>query len=113
FTKAAKKMNVVSDLSAEEEKEIKKPFGAIARIEKKAAVLQDAQQTYLNELTQRYNQKTKASKEYTQQHRAHMADPRVVSGFKPATKELAYSIVIKKSKGARLWDIDDNEYIDA
>ena len=113
FTKAAKKMSVVSDLSAEEEKEIKKPFGAIARIEKKAAVLQDAQQTYLNELTQRYNQKTKASKEYTQQHRAHMADPRVVSGFKPATKELAYSIVIKKSKGARLWDIDDNEYIDA
>ena len=42
-----------------------------------------------------------------------MADPRVVTGFRPATKELAYSIVIKKSKGSRLWDIDGNEYIDA
>lgn len=113
FTKTTKKISVVSELSTEEEKEIKKPFGAIARIDKKIAALNDAQQKYLTELTQRYNQKTKASKEYTQQHRMHMADPRVVSGFKPATKELAYSIVIKKSKGTRLWDIDGNEYIDA
>jgi glutamate-1-semialdehyde aminotransferase len=41
-----------------------------------------------------------------------MADPRVVSGFKPLTKELVYSIVINKSKGSRLWDVDGNEYID-
>ena len=42
-----------------------------------------------------------------------MADPRVVSGFKPATKELVYPIVIEKSLGNRLWDLDGNEYIDA
>src|SRR3546814_13250444 len=41
-----------------------------------------------------------------------MADPRVVSGFKPETKEIVYSIVVNKSKGCRLWDIDGNEYID-
>ena len=41
-----------------------------------------------------------------------MADPRVVSGFKPLTKELVYPIVVKKSAGNRLWDLDGNEYID-
>ena len=33
-----------------------------------------------------------------------MADPRVVSGFRPAIKELVYPIVVKRSSGARLWD---------
>ena len=42
-----------------------------------------------------------------------MADPRVVSGFKPLTKALVYPLVIKKSAGNRLWDLDGNEYIDA
>ncbi|RYD70830.1 MAG: aminotransferase class III-fold pyridoxal phosphate-dependent enzyme, partial [Sphingobacteriales bacterium] len=92
---------------------IKKPFGAAARIEKQSAALNDTQAKYLADLTKRYNDKTKASKSYTQEHRPHMADPRVVSGFKPATKELVYSIVINKSKGSRVWDIDGNEYIDA
>ncbi|MFD0751103.1 amino acid adenylation domain-containing protein [Mucilaginibacter calamicampi] len=101
------------ELTSEEAIEIKKPFGAIARIEKQSAALDDKQQQYLADLTARYNEKTRSSKAYTQKHRAHMADPRVVSGFKPATKELAYSIVIKKSKGSRLWDLDDNEYIDS
>jgi amino acid adenylation domain-containing protein len=102
-----------TELTAEEALEIKKPFGAIARIEKQSGALNEVQQKYLADLTERYNGKTKASKDYTQEARPYMADPRVVSGFRPATKELAYSIVINKSKGSRLWDIDNNEYIDA
>ncbi len=102
-----------NDLTAEEELEIKKPFGAAARIEKQSAALNESQQQYLAAFIKRYNEKTKGSKAYTQQHRPYMADPRVVSGFRPATKELVYSIVVKKSKGSRLWDIDGNEYIDA
>jgi acyl transferase domain-containing protein len=101
------------ELTPDEAVEIKKPFGAIARIEKQSAALTDTQQQYIAGLTSRYNAKTRSSKEYTQKHRARMADPRVVSGFKPATKELVYSLVIKRSKGSRLWDIDGNEYIDA
>lgn len=102
-----------AQLSAEERAEISKPFGAAARIEKHSASLNSQQQEYLSDLILRYNAKTSKSKAYTQSNRAHMADPRVVSGFKPATKELVYSIVINKSKGSRLWDIDGNEYIDA
>ena len=110
---AEKIVTPLSGLTPEEEIEIKKPFGAAARIEKQSAALNEVQAKFLSDLTHRYNEKTKGSKAYTQKHRAHMADPRVVSGFKPATKELVYSIVINKSKGSRVWDVDGNEYIDA
>lgn len=100
-------------LSVEEDIEIKKPFGAIARIDTKVTTIESLQQQYLTEFTQRYNQKTQKSKTYTQAHRVHMADPRVVSGFRPGTKELVYSLVVNKSKGCRIWDMDGNEYIDS
>ncbi|KIO78760.1 peptide synthetase [Pedobacter lusitanus] len=109
--KSAVKTN--AELSAEELAEIKKPFGATARIEKNVTELQPEQKQFLEQLTARYNQKTAASKTYTQKHRSYMADPRVVSGFKPYTKEIVYSIVTNKSAGSHLWDIDGNEYIDA
>ena len=102
----------LNDLTPEETKELKKPFGATARIEKNVSGLTDDQQAYLDSLVPAYVQKTHKSKQYTQENRQHMADPRVVSGFKPETKEIVYSIVVNKSKGCRLWDIDGNEYID-
>jgi amino acid adenylation domain-containing protein len=102
-----------ADITPEEAVELKKPFGATARIERQSTELSTAQRAFLDDLTRRYNQKTAASKAYTQHHRAHMADPRVVSGFRPLTKELVYPLVVKKSAGSRLWDLDNNEYIDA
>ena len=42
-----------------------------------------------------------------------MADPRVVSGFTPLLKELTYPLVVDRSAGSRLWDLDGNEYVDA
>lgn len=107
------KMSINADLSPEELTELKKPFGATARIEKSAAAMSEEQTVFLKDLIRRYNEKTPQSKAYNQQHRTHMADPRVVSGFKPYTKEIVYSIVTDKSKGSHLWDIDGNEYIDA
>ena len=101
------------DLTAEEQVGVKKPFGATARIEKQVQGLSDKQQSFLNRLTVRYNIKTGASKAYTQKHRSYMADPRVVSGFRPLTKEIVYPLVVNRSKGSRVWDIDGNEYIDA
>ncbi|MEP2281001.1 amino acid adenylation domain-containing protein [Maribacter sp.] len=102
------------DARSEQEKlEHKKPFGASPRIEKKSTELDQVQTQYLKELTEKYNSKTIGSKNYAQDNRAKMADPRVVSGFKPLTKELVYPVVIGKSSGNRLWDVDGNEYIDA
>ncbi|HKO81016.1 MAG TPA: aminotransferase class III-fold pyridoxal phosphate-dependent enzyme, partial [Chitinophagaceae bacterium] len=104
---------VNQDITAEEAIELKKPFGAAAKIEKSTTELNPVQSEFLSDLISRYTKKTKSSKAYTQEHRSYMADPRVVSGFKPLTKEITYSIVVSKSKGSRLWDIDGNEYIDA
>ena len=107
------KSGIQYDLTPEEQIEVKKPFGATARIEKQVQGLSEAQQSFLSQLTQRYNTKTKSSKEYTQKHRSYMADPRVVSGFRPLTKEIVYPLVVNRSKGSRVWDIDGNEYTDA
>jgi acyl transferase domain-containing protein len=107
------KTGIIYDLTPEEQVEVKKPFGATARIERQVQGLTEKQQKFLSDLTKSYNGKTKSSKAYTQEHREHMADPRVVSGFRPLTKEIVYPIVVNRSKGSRLWDIDGNEYIDA
>ncbi|WP_295797382.1 polyketide synthase [Mucilaginibacter sp.] len=109
----AAKNGIVYDLTAEEQIEVKKPFGATARIEKQVQGLSDKQQKFLSDLTKSYNDKTKSSKIYTQEHREHMADPRVVSGFRPLTKEVVYPLVVNRSKGSHVWDIDGNDYIDA
>ncbi|HVW97021.1 MAG TPA: amino acid adenylation domain-containing protein [Mucilaginibacter sp.] len=107
------KTSVQYELTPEEQVEVKKPFGATARIEKQVQGLSDKQQQFLADLTKSYTEKTKSSKTYTQEHREHMADPRVVSGFRPLTKEIVYPLVVNRSKGSRVWDIDGNEYIDA
>ena len=94
--------------------DVKKAFGAIARIDKSGGVeLGLHQRRKLDAFIDRYVARTRKSKDYTQLHRSHMADPRVVNGFKPLLKEMIYQIVIERSKGSHLWDLDGNEYVDA
>jgi amino acid adenylation domain-containing protein len=93
--------------------DVKKAFGAIARIHTASEALSAKQQAALALFIGRYNQRTKGSKEWTQTQRAELADPRVVTGFRPALKELVYPIVAARSSGSRLWDVDGNEYVDA
>ncbi len=102
-----------SEINENEKAELSKPFGAIARIEKVVNTeLTGEQKKWLSDFTARYNKKTAKSKSYTADNRSHLADPRVVTGFKPALKELIYQVVVDKSKGSKLWDIDGNEYLD-
>ena len=74
--------------------------------------LTEQQREFIQELIARYAARTGKSKEYTQTHRAHLADPRAVAGFRSLWKEMVYPIVTNRSKGSRIWDIDGNEYID-
>jgi len=108
----SKTLQASNELTEEEKKEHLKPFGASPHIEKDKLKLTKNQEKYLDELITNYTSKTGKSKSYTQKHRSKMADPRVVTGFKPATKELVYPLVVEKSSGSRLWDIDGNEYLD-
>ncbi|MED5621725.1 non-ribosomal peptide synthetase/type I polyketide synthase [Ideonella sp. BN130291] len=92
---------------------VDKPFGASARIT--LDTQQDftpEQRRWLDDFVARYNARSGQSKRFSQQHRKVMADPRVVTGFNPLWKDLVYPIVADRSKGARLWDLDGNEYID-
>lgn len=112
----AAKEEVSTKLNQTQDEETKvalqKPFGAIARIEKSAATLSISQMQFLKSFIYRYNAKTKSSKNYTAEHRMYMADPRVVTGFKPVLKEIIYPLVVNKSEGSKIWDIDNNVYID-
>ncbi len=92
---------------------IAKPFGASARITvKPQQQMSAAQRAWLDDFTARYLARSGKSRAFSQQHRARMADPRVVTGFNPLWKDLVYPIVADRSDGARVWDLDGNEYID-
>src|SRR4029077_13756515 len=59
-----------------------------------------------------YEKRTAGSKRFTAENRPHLADPRSVAGFRSLWKEIVYPIVTTRSAGAKLWDIDGNEYVD-
>jgi glutamate-1-semialdehyde aminotransferase/acyl carrier protein len=101
------------DITENEKAELAKPFGAIARIEKSShAELTESQKKWLSDFMNKYISKTKKSKDHCQKYRSVLADPRVVTGFKPVIKEIIYQIVVNKSKGVHLWDLDENKYVD-
>ncbi len=105
---------LASEVSDIQTYDVKKAFGAIARIHtSRSAELTTRQRARLDALISRYVARTQASKAYTARQRGHLADPRVVNGFRPALKEMIYQIVIEKSAGAHLWDLDGNRYVDA
>jgi amino acid adenylation domain-containing protein len=93
--------------------DVAKAFGAIARIHTQRTAEPSArQQARLAAFVRRYVERTRRSKQFTEDNRPHMADPRVVTGFNPLYKDLVYPIVVNRSQGANLWDLDGNEYID-
>ncbi|WP_328872921.1 aminotransferase class III-fold pyridoxal phosphate-dependent enzyme [Streptomyces sp. NBC_00287] len=72
-----------------------------------------AQRTrYLKALADRFGARTKGSKESAQRFRPIVADSRSSIGFRPSTKEMVYPLVAERGQGARVWDIDGNEYVD-
>jgi len=68
--------------------DVKKAFGAIARIHSTKNELTDRQRVRLDSFMRRYIARTQKSKDYTTEHRPHLADPRVVNGFRPLLKEM-------------------------
>jgi glutamate-1-semialdehyde aminotransferase/acyl carrier protein len=92
---------------------LKKGFGAIARINKtKSDDLTSDQRARLSAFMRRYIKRTQRSKDFTQQHRTHLSDPRAVTGFRPQLKEMVYQVVMERSAGSHMWDLDGNEYVD-
>ncbi|MGM0767462.1 MAG: amino acid adenylation domain-containing protein [Pseudomonadota bacterium] len=90
-----------------------KPFGAGTRINvKRSNDMSATQRANFQKLSERYNQRFAKSKQFAQDNRKHLADPRVVSGFRNVIKEVIYPIVVERSDGPYLWDIDGGRLID-
>lgn len=94
-------------------KKSKDSFGAQAKIiVEKTTSLDAGTLAKVKEFFKAYNDKTKSSKKFAQDNRKNHADPRVVTGFKPESKEVVYPVVVNKSHMQTLWDLDGNQYID-
>ncbi|WP_028888242.1 aminotransferase class III-fold pyridoxal phosphate-dependent enzyme [Tenacibaculum ovolyticum] len=74
--------------------------------------LTDKQSEHLDVLTDKIVTQTKKTKDITQEYRTVLANNRNVAGFKPETKEITYQIIAKKSKGSKIIDLNNNEYVD-
>ncbi len=86
--------------------------GPFRGIDRGSTEITAEQRSHLDALIARYTARTTGSKKFTAMHRAHLADPRAVAGFRREWKEIVYPLVCERSEGSRLWDADDNEYVD-
>ncbi|WP_419666631.1 MupA/Atu3671 family FMN-dependent luciferase-like monooxygenase [Streptomyces sp. 2-1] len=70
------------------------------------------QRAHAAELSRTLAERTRTSKELAQRQRAVLADSRAVVGFRRSTKETLYPLAARSARGARLTDVDGNEYTD-
>jgi amino acid adenylation domain-containing protein/non-ribosomal peptide synthase protein (TIGR01720 family) len=74
--------------------------------------LNRTQREYLIEFIAEYTQRTAGSRERAAKHRGVLADPRLSTKFRLMLKELVYPIAVERGFGARICDVDGNEYVD-
>ena len=74
--------------------------------------LTDVQRRFIAQLIERRSIRTAKSKQYAERYRRTMSDWINVLSFRRTLKELSYPLVAARSEGSRIWDIDDNEYVD-
>ncbi|MEM6353023.1 MAG: aspartate aminotransferase family protein [Cyanobacteria bacterium P01_D01_bin.14] len=71
------------------------------------------QTQHLRSIVDRYTQRTAQSKQLAAANRSVLADKSSIGfNFSPETKEICYPLVVTRSQGSQLWDLDGNPYID-
>ena len=76
------------------------------------AGLTPQQEAHVAALARDVEDRMPRSKQLTQANRRVLADPRTAEGFRRAWKEVVFPVVAKRSRGARIQDVDGNEYVD-
>ncbi|MFF3322771.1 MupA/Atu3671 family FMN-dependent luciferase-like monooxygenase [Streptomyces sp. NPDC002889] len=71
-----------------------------------------AHRAHTEDLVRRFTERTRTSRELVQRHRPVLADSRAVVGFRRGTKEMLYPLAARSACGARLTDVDGNDYTD-
>lgn len=74
--------------------------------------LNPRQTEFVDRFLARYTRRTRKSKALIKAHRPVFSDWINSLGFRFSLKEVMYPIYANRSQGARLWDVDGNEYID-
>lgn len=77
-----------------------------------SGTMSQQQLSYLEQFSADYCARTQKSKQQAQKYRHVLADSRASAGFRFSIKEMLYPIVGQRAQGSKIWDIDDNEYID-
>lgn len=57
-------------------------------------------------------ERTKTSRLTAERTRRVLADPRAATGFHPLVKKIFYPLILTRSAGSKIWDVDGNEYTD-
>ncbi|MEZ5856459.1 MAG: amino acid adenylation domain-containing protein [Hyphomicrobiaceae bacterium] len=94
--------------------EIKSRFDAYKGVKKAkgSGEMTPAQRSFIEGLVASYVSRTPSSKALTQKHRRVLADPRTANGFRSDWKEMVYPLVVGRSAGSKVWDVDGNVYVD-
>jgi glutamate-1-semialdehyde aminotransferase len=74
--------------------------------------LSKRQQAFVVDFIDRYTARTQGSKAVMEKNRPWFSDWINSLGFRLSMKEIMYPIVCSRAQGARLYDVDGNEYID-
>ncbi|HEY1352296.1 MAG TPA: amino acid adenylation domain-containing protein [Ktedonobacteraceae bacterium] len=98
-------------LSQQIDPEVFVPYRS-AQQKRGARALSARQQAHLETLIRRLGERTGTSKSMAQTARPFLADSRATFGFTLPFKELVYPIVVERAAGARVWDVDGNQYVD-
>ncbi|WP_205522695.1 non-ribosomal peptide synthetase/type I polyketide synthase [Myxococcus eversor] len=75
-------------------------------------VLTPTQRNHVDTLVERHTRRTRSSKQHASTHRPQWSDVRWLMNFRAELKEVCYPIVSTRSRDARFWDVDGNEFID-
>ena len=74
--------------------------------------LTEEQQRYLDAVVDRLRDRVAESRRLTGEAMKVMADSRTSSRFRLPFKDVSFQVLVERAQGARIWDVDGNEYVD-
>jgi tyrocidine synthetase-3 len=110
--RSGKREEMRREILSKKEGKTYKPLDFTAIADHRNQELTTVQKQHMENLVNRYTKRTKTSKTQTQQYRKVLADSKATVGFNISLKEMHYPLTGKRALGSRIWDVDDNEYID-
>jgi glutamate-1-semialdehyde aminotransferase/acyl carrier protein len=91
---------------------VPKSYVALQPVKKDPDGLTPRQRKHVDELIVRLTKRTQGSKQLTAEYRPVLANNRASAGFRSTWKEILYPLHTVSASGARVKDVDGNEYVD-